>query len=517
MVVVESENFWMFAYISALLTPVGCGDDSASADGGASATGGSSETTSDDDDDSASTRATASNATDPASSDTTASPEPADTFGESCIDEDSLVGPRCAPVDWGFSADFDLRPSVGWSEEQVDLASCTTFAIAASAAGEATAFDVALSCALGGDRFPRAFAMRVWVPSGTPMPWRNGQHVLLSAFAIWPPPAFSVGSNRFAVRDADTQEILVGGATAELYEHNPMFAPFEFERRFDVCGQPRLSEDDSCSLPLFEGPFGIDVRGESDGAPTLLMDGTSTVIDDTTFFTRAAHMTWSCLCSDGPRWSEAVVFGTAFADDGAVDPPECNPLGSDCGPDQQCLPVRDDAGWGHTACVDTGPAGRGESCAVDTDCTAQTRCVPSASGTSICRAECSGTIDDLSCAEGEWCSIDGSNGAPPMTCLPECDPLGDDCAPGDGCYLDYATVDFRCMPLDEQPGHGEACSELGCAPGSVCYQPGLPGSCDEYCCVAVCDLDAPVCPEGLACTADVLFASDPELGVCLVP
>jgi hypothetical protein len=503
---VDRGKLWSLPLVFAVAAPSSCGDDSAP-DGGAGT--GSSE---------AGTSSDGTDATPPGPSrvDTSDSGAPAGGFGEFCIDEESLAGPACGPVSWSVPLGFDLRPGTGWPEEQVDLAPCTVFAIAQGAG-----MDVGLSCDLEGSPFPRTFAIRVWAPAGTAMPWRMGQRVELSAFVRWPPPSFSLNDGRFVVRDPETHEILVGGGSGTLYQPDGMFAPFAFERRLDVCGQERLSGDgDSCSFPLYEAPYGISITAQGEGdEPTILMDAGTTVIEGTKFFAHAAQMTWSCICADVPRWSELLLMGTAFTKTDAIDPPDCELLGTDCGPGEQCLPVRADAGaWDRTACVGTGPVGEGEPCSADGDCVAGTRCVPSSSGEATCRSACAGTIDALTCPAGQWCSLDTEGEVPPVTCMPDCDPLGDDCPSGEGCYLDYDVLGFRCAALDEQPGPAEACSAQGCAPGSMCiWYSGIPSEvCDEYCCVALCDLDEPMCPVDLACQATDGFA-DPTLGLCLPP
>jgi hypothetical protein len=504
------------ACVFALLGGTACFDQTVGYGGPASTSAGTSSEGGDDDVDDPSVTATSVDG----STDTSGTDDTWGGFEEYCIDEATLEGPQCAAVAWDQILAMDLRPSEGWpTDVRVDRAPCTAFAIQQGHAGQGAAYDVGLSCLLPWNHTPRAFAIRVWVPGGAPMPWRMGARVELSVFVDWPPPAFYLGRDRFVVRDADTHEILVGGGTHDLYEEDDMFAPFVFERRFDACGQPRISDDGgSCSIPLYEGPFGVAVHTDTRDEPTLIMDAETAVVGGTTFFAHAARMTWACGCADLPRTSELVLLGTAFTESTAIDPPDCELFASDCGPGRQCVAVRSESGaWDRTTCVDTGDAAEGEPCTIDADCVGGTHCTPSGTGEATCRPACGGTIDALECPLGQWCSIDAAGDVPPLTCLPECDPLGGDCPVGEACYVDYGTFRFQCAPESEQPGAGEACSDTGCAAGAVCYHSGIPNdACGEYCCTALCDLDAPVCPEQHACIPRGSFGeAHPTLGLCL--
>jgi hypothetical protein len=113
-------------------------------------------------------------------------------------------------------------------------------------------------------------------------------------------------------------------------------------------------------------------------------------------------------------------------------------------------------------------------------------------------------------------------------CLPDCDPLAQDCGDGLGCYATYQT--FLCVwdASGDAGGLGAACDNInGCDPGSACVEGSLVPECEgPSCCAAFCDAGAAdecdaVMP-GTTCTPWFEDGQEPEaclgegtIGACL--
>lgn len=213
---------------------------------------------------------------------------------------------------------------------------------------------------------------------------------------------------------------------------------------------------------------------------------------------------------------------------------ECDPFGQDCPEGEKCVPYASSGGtWDANKCVMvTGSGSAGDPCtyagsieATD-DCDPTTLCwdVVDVEGvpTGVCTEFCTGTPDDPLCPEQTSCVI--ANEGSINLCIESCDPLLQECGPGQGCY--WAGDDFVCLFAPEEPlADGEPCGQFNdCAPGSWCVAGGLLASCDgSSCCTALCDtLDPDACPDPeLEC---VLFyeqgmapAGYETLGACLAP
>ncbi len=92
-------------------------------------------------------------------------------------------------------------------------------------------------------------------------------------------------------------------------------------------------------------------------------------------------------------------------------------------------------------------------------------------------------------------------------CRPACDPLGSDCAAGEGCYLRTDTGRAACLVPYSYGTQGAACAGLNdCAPGYGCLTSG---------CGLYCDASAsggPSCEVGLQCQA---ITVSPMVGICV--
>jgi len=109
-------------------------------------------------------------------------------------------------------------------------------------------------------------------------------------------------------------------------------------------------------------------------------------------------------------------------------------------------------------------------------------------------------------------------------CIEECYPIKQDCEPGKACLP--ADPGFVCREMPSviegtRRGLHDTC-EVGsqtCNAGLLCLQVAAPG-CNEGrgCCVAICDVDTPECPESTECypifeAAQMCY---PNVGACVL-
>ncbi len=219
---------------------------------------------------------------------------------------------------------------------------------------------------------------------------------------------------------------------------------------------------------------------------------------------------------------------------------ECSILGdeAECPEGFKCAPWANDgsSSWNATRCIPIAknPASPGDPCTIsdtvasgEDDCDATSVCWDADPRTleGTCFAFCIGTPSSPSCAdENSWCSIGGDTVAP--LCLPQCDPVAQDCAAGQGCYP--ADNVFACAP-DASGSEGnpyDACEFInGCTPGTACLNGGVSELCDAGpgCCIPYCDLTNPICPDKTICEpwfAEGTVPDNPNasnIGVCIDP
>ncbi len=178
----------------------------------------------------------------------------------------------------------------------------------------------------------------------------------------------------------------------------------------------------------------------------------------------------------------ATVDGAVPVPD-AGEPPDgaCNPVVQDCGPGFKCGFVLDDpmSGLGHTGCAVDGTAPLGEACTSPTVAGTSDTCAAGGSCyQSICREICT-TVSDT-CSEGSCVPF---NDIDFDMCLPNCDPIAQDCPGDDACYLLTSGSVCAGVFMDAQPG--EPCTAAnGCTAGAGCF--GDPGTCLRYCSLTVC-------------------------------
>lgn len=218
---------------------------------------------------------------------------------------------------------------------------------------------------------------------------------------------------------------------------------------------------------------------------------------------------------------------------------DCDPWLQNCPVGEKCNPWDNSGGgsWNANACfpVDPFPVGVGDVCQVVgsgttgiDNCEAGAMCwdVDAATNEGTCVALCTGSPAAPMCAAGSSCVI--TNGGVLTLCLPGCDPLLQDCAAGQGCYL--VGADFICAP-DASGGQGvdgDGCEFINvCDPGLMCVDSSAVQGCGggiAGCCSPLCDVTEPVdpCPAGLEeCVPVYGLGMAPlgyeDVGVCSIP
>ncbi len=190
--------------------------------------------------------------------------------------------------------------------------------------------------------------------------------------------------------------------------------------------------------------------------------------------------------SDDSGDDDVPVFVDASPDDtpdSGTPVGDCNAVSqTGCQPGEKCGFILDDpmSGLGHTGCAADGTAALGEAC---TNPAAAGQSDTCAAGGSCYQGTCHGictTVNDT-CAGGTSCVA--FNDIDFDMCLPNCDPIAQDCPGDDACYLLPSGSVCAGVFMDSQPG--EACTAAnGCTAGAGCF--GDPGMCLRYCSLTVC-------------------------------
>jgi hypothetical protein len=186
---------------------------------------------------------------------------------------------------------------------------------------------------------------------------------------------------------------------------------------------------------------------------------------------------------------------------------ECDVLAQDCAVGEKCMPWANDGGpaWNATRCspIADPPDPVGSPCTVEgsalsglDSCELGAQCwdVDPLTDEGECVAMCTGDVSELFCEDPDTSCLLGNDGAIAL-CLPNCDPLLQDCQDGEVCVSGSVDEAFVCIPgMDEPSADGGPCEYLNvCATGLVCaIAEAVPG-CDDAlgCCTPLCDLSAP--------------------------
>lgn len=213
--------------------------------------------------------------------------------------------------------------------------------------------------------------------------------------------------------------------------------------------------------------------------------------------------------------------------------PECNMWTQDCPPAEKCSaggppPLSENS----IACfpIVPNPAHFGEECEIllegelgpDT-CDIGLFChdVDPETGKGTCVELCQGTEWYPMCDAGFTCLLT----AVPL-CIPECEPLLQNCAGNQSCV--YLADTFACSPAPDEPKElFESCESLNeCDPGLVCAGPEVAVECDHNslgCCTFYCELGGPdFCPGvGQECRPFFAPGDTPpgheNVGICALP
>ncbi len=195
-------------------------------------------------------------------------------------------------------------------------------------------------------------------------------------------------------------------------------------------------------------------------------------------------------------------------------PEDCSTIEQDCPSGYKCMPRGTDGNsWNDTHCVAIveQPGAPGEPCFYtdfdvlggEDNCDGTSMCwdVHPESGLGTCTPFCIGTEEEPRCSgRCDACYLFGDGAI--TLCFPTCDPLLQDCEPGEACYA--IENRFECMPDDSPAGTdvGSPCEFITvCPPGMVCLDSSVLSSCDPAsagCCIPFCSVEgADPCP-GLA-------------------
>ena len=288
-----------------------------------------------------------------------------------------------------------------------------------------------------------------------------------------------------------------------------------------ACGPAKPQTTDGSEASSSTGsPTGESVSGTSGGstgAPT----STDTTSTDTT-----SPCDTACGSSD-------AAGGLDFPTGGGI---ECDVFLPDCAPGEKCAAWADDGvAWNATRCVPvTGDKVPGDVCMTEAglsgidNCEAGAMCWDvDAKNMGTCFALCKGTSMAPTCDEGFSCSYASESVL--NLCLPECDPLVQDCAGDKLCVPNHVT--FVCVPdaSGDMGKTNDPCEFVdACDKGLVCLNASSATSACLIdaggCCQPVCDLTAmETCPNfDQECVQwfDPLMPIPPgleDVGVCAIP
>jgi hypothetical protein len=304
------------------------------------------------------------------------------------------------------------------------------------------------------------------------------------------------------------------------------------------CGQNDTTESSNGSTST--GPGNTD----STGPGTSSTDGTGSTgstgsTSSTSTGESSSSSTTEGVSATGSSSSGEFETGVVFI----IEPDvpggmECSPWLQDCPVGEKCNAWDSSGGgsWDGNACfpIDPDPVGVGETCTVQgsetsgiDNCELGAMCwnVDNMTNEGTCVALCTGTPADPVCAAGTTCAI--TNGGVLTLCLPGCDPLLQDCDPGQACYP--VGEDFTCAPDASGAAgiDGDGCEFINvCDPGLMCVFAGAVEGCFGFagCCTPFCDVSmgGDPCP---ALSEECVPFYEPglappgleDVGVCSIP
>jgi hypothetical protein len=196
--------------------------------------------------------------------------------------------------------------------------------------------------------------------------------------------------------------------------------------------------------------------------------------------------------------------------DGGPPGTDCDPWAEDCPEGQKCMAVSldGDNAWESLRCVPVvdDPDGLYEPCSVlgtgvdglDT-CDEHMMCWDWDQDTKIghCVGMCTGSPDNPSCGDPDaFCALSGDGVL--ILCLPQCNPLLQDCHGDELCIPNPQNPDSFLCVIDASGREGQVfdvCEFVNvCDPGLFCVPPMFAAECDQQqagCCLPFCDLSLP--------------------------
>jgi hypothetical protein len=235
---------------------------------------------------------------------------------------------------------------------------------------------------------------------------------------------------------------------------------------------------------------------------------------------------------DGGYWCSAQPPGAA-----AFITCECDLWAQDCYEHDKCAPWANDGtdAWNAVKCVplDPDPDPIGAPCVVEgyvasgvDSCGLSAMCwnVDPETLEGHCVGFCLGNESDPSCEDPQdTCLI--ANWGRLILCLPQCDPLADDCDEGFACRPKAPSgvepSGFVCLPTEAGGQVVDGCEALGgCPIGHACVGSNVIETCGAGCCAPYCNLNDPFpepCSDDHVCLP--LFEGDAppgyaHVGVC---
>ena len=223
-------------------------------------------------------------------------------------------------------------------------------------------------------------------------------------------------------------------------------------------------------------------------------------------------------------------------DNDILDIAECDPFAQDCPEGEKCVAYASTGGtWDANRCVTVNGDGKsGDQCIYDgaavgsDDCDEDHVCwnALDQDGQLIgtCFPFCTGGADNPICEDSDQsCRI--VNDGTIAVCLPNCDPLLQECDEGLGCYWSGGSQTFQCIITAGGIETGLPCGfNNDCNPGHFCAAAEVLEACDgSACCATFCDtLEEPSTCTGMhECVPFFEEGTAPpvyeDLGLCILP
>ncbi len=263
-------------------------------------------------------------------------------------------------------------------------------------------------------------------------------------------------------------------------------------------------KDDPNATATSTSKGGTGTTGDTQGTTTT---GSTGVTMSGTRSTSASSSSTAPTDTTDPS-ETACDFLSCDSDPGDME--ECDMLAQDCPEGEKCMPWADGGGssWNATKCspIDPDPKQPGEACVVEgspvsgvDNCAKASMCWdvdPENEG--VCIAFCEGTsVEDATCDPGFSCTLNADLSL--ILCLPDCDPLAQDCPGDELCIPADEKWNWTCV-LDasgEAGVYGDPCeAPNACDRGLYCLAPEYVEGCEGVgCCSPFCDTSkANTCP-----------------------